>query len=142
MTEISIKINATHEQIAEIKKLSNRRMRGKLYSPRGKYLIENFGKVISEAIRESLPPDGFDDVLDSRYSENDDSLSLLTTSIEKAKIFSEETLRIFPLSHSELSQDEVNRLRTIVKSCSYIGFRRGYLQGHADATPPDPELKA
>lgn len=70
-----------------------------------------------------------EDVIDGRGEDD----GLLSYAIELAKLFSEETLRIFPMSHPDLPQDEVDRLRTIVKSCNYIGFRRGYLQGYADA---------
>lgn len=48
---ISVVLKATPEQIAEVQKLSNKRVPGKPYSPRGKYLIEHFGKEIAEEIR-------------------------------------------------------------------------------------------
>lgn len=145
MKKISLKINATPIQIAEMQVLKEAskdsdkadRTGGIL----GKYLISNFGAEISKAIFDSIPPEGFDDILDSREIsvEDDGSLSLLTTAIEKAKVFSEETVRIYPLFHPDLPGDEIERMRTIVKSCSHIGFRRGYLEGHADAKQQEHE---
>ncbi|MTV59175.1 hypothetical protein GM547_14115, partial [Streptococcus pneumoniae] len=65
----------------------------------GQYLVTNFGAEISQAIFDSIPPEGFDDVLDSRDTEDDGSMSLLTRAIEKARAFSEESLRVFPVFH-------------------------------------------
>lgn len=79
-----------------------------------------------------------EDVIDGRGEDD----GLLSYAISQATIYSEEVLRVFPISHSDLPQDHVDRMRTIIKSCSFIGFRRGYLQGHSDATPPDPESEA
>lgn len=78
----------------------------------------------------------FDDVIDSRGKDD----GLLSHAIAQAKLFSEETLRVFPLSHPDLPQDEIDRMRTLIKSCSFIGFRRGYLQGYADALQKQPAL--
>ena len=143
MKKISIKLDVTSDQISqmqmlkEVSKDSDKadRTGGIL----GKYLISNFGAEISQAIFDSIPPEGFDDVLDSRDVEDDGSMSLLTTSIEKARAFSEENLRIFPTFHGEFPKDEIDRMRTIIESCSYIGFKRGYLEGHADAKQQDDE---
>lgn len=71
----------------------------------------------------------FEDVIDGRGEDD----GLLSYAISQAKIFSEGMLGVFPMYHSELPQDHVHRMRTIIKSCSFIGFRRGYLQGHSDA---------
>jgi len=56
--KISIKLNATKEQIEEINRLKNDKSKlyndkGLLlpYSKLGKYLIENFGEQIADAIR-------------------------------------------------------------------------------------------
>lgn len=51
--KISVLVKATPEQIAEIQKLSNKKVYGKPYSPRGKYLTEQFGKEMVEAICKS-----------------------------------------------------------------------------------------
>lgn len=141
MKKISIKLDVTSDQIVHMQMLKD--MSKKFYKADktggllGKYLVTNFGAEISQAIFDSIPPEGFDDVLDSRDVEDDGSMSLLTTSIEKARAFSEENLRVFPTFHSELPKDEIDRMRTIIESCSYIGFKRGYLEGHADAKQQD-----
>jgi hypothetical protein len=46
--KVTLKITATKEQYEEMLKLSHKRVRGKLYSPFGKYLIDNFGKQLSD----------------------------------------------------------------------------------------------
>lgn len=141
MKKISIKLDVTSDQIVHMQMLKD--MSKKFYKADktggllGKYLVTNFGAEISQAIFDSIPPEGFDDVLDSRDVEDDGSMSLLTTSIEKARAFSEENLRVFPTFHSELPKDEIDRMRTIIESCSYIGFKRGYLEGYADAKQQD-----
>lgn len=143
MKKISIKLDVTSDQIVHMQMLKD--MSKKFYKADktggllGKYLVTNFGAEISQAIFDSIPPEGFDDVLDSRDVEDDGSMSLLTTSIEKARAFSEENLRVFPTFHSELPKDEIDRMRTIIESCSYIGFKRGYLEGYADAKQQDDE---
>lgn len=48
---ITVVVKGTPEQIAEVQKLSNKRVPGKPYSPRGKYLIEHFGEQIAEECR-------------------------------------------------------------------------------------------
>ena len=119
MKKISIKLDVTSDQMLEMQTLKG--MSKKFYKADktggllGQYLVTNFGGEISHAIFDSIPPEGFDDVLDSRDAEDDGSMSLLTTSIEKAKAFSEENLRIFPTFHSELSKDEIDRMRTIIE---------------------------
>lgn len=141
MKKISIKLDVTSDQIVHMQMLKD--MSKKFYKADktggllGKYLVTNFGAEISQAIFDSIPPEGFDDVLDSRDVEDDGSMSLLTTSIEKARAFSEENLRVFPTFHSELPKDKIDRMRTIIESCSYIGFKRGYLEGYADAKQQD-----
>lgn len=77
----------------------------------------------------------FDDVIDSRGKDD----GLLSYAISQAKIFSEGMLDVFPMSHPHLPQDEVDRMRALIKSCSFIGFRRGYLQGYADAKQQEDE---
>lgn len=46
--KIELKIKATKEQYEEMLKLSHKKIRGKPYSPFGKYLIENFGEQLSD----------------------------------------------------------------------------------------------
>lgn len=141
MKKISIQLDVTSDQILEMQMLKD--MSKKFYKTDktggllGKYLVTNFGAKISQAIFDSIPPEGFDDVLDSRDVEDDGSMSLLTTSIEKARAFSEEALRVFPVFHSKLPKDDIRRMSTVIKSCSYIGFKRGYLEGYADAKQQD-----
>lgn len=54
MTKISIKINATPKQVAEMKRLEKlsypASSKPELFSPLGKYLIDNFSKELSEAL--------------------------------------------------------------------------------------------
>lgn len=78
-----------------------------------------------------------DDIIDGRGADD----GLLSHAIAQANLFSEETLRVFPLSHPDLPQDEIDRMRTLIKSCSFIGFRRGYLQGHADGNKSEGQIK-
>lgn len=139
MEKISLKINATSIQIAEMQMLKEvskdsdkaDRTGGIL----GKYIISNFGAEISKAIFDSIPPEGFDDIIDSR--EDDDGF--FSSVIEKADVFSEEMVSIFPTFHPDLTEQETKRIREIVQAYSYIGFRRGYFQGHADAKQQDNE---
>jgi hypothetical protein len=76
-----------------------------------------------------------EDVIDGRGEDD----GLLSYAISQAGVFAEEMLKVFPLSHPDLPQDEIDRMRTLIKSCSFIGFRRGYLQGHSDAKQQDNE---
>lgn len=76
-----------------------------------------------------------DDVIDSRGEDD----GLLSFAMELAKLFSEEMVSLYPIFHPDLPQDEMDRMRTIIKSCSHIGFRRGYLQGYADAKKSEDE---
>jgi hypothetical protein len=50
--EIKLKVSATREQYEEMLKLSHKRIPGKLYSPFGKYLIDNFGEQLSDSLFE------------------------------------------------------------------------------------------
>lgn len=79
-----------------------------------------------------------EDVIDGRGEDD----GLLSSAIELAKLFSEEMVSLYPIFHPDLPQDEIDRMRTIIKSCSHIGFRRGYLQGYADAKLLDQESEA
>jgi hypothetical protein len=79
--------------------------------------------------------EGFDDIIDSR--EGDDGF--FSSVIEKAGAFSDEMVSYFPKFHPDLSEQEIKRIREIVQAYSYIGFRRGYCQGHADAKQQDNE---
>jgi hypothetical protein len=48
--KIELKIKATKEQYEEMLKLSHKRVPGKLYSPFGKYLMDNFGEQLSDSL--------------------------------------------------------------------------------------------
>jgi hypothetical protein len=79
--------------------------------------------------------EGFDEIIDSRDSDD----SFFKSVIEKAGTFSDEMVSYFPTFHPDLNEQEVKRIREIVQAYSYIGFRRGYCQGHADAKQQENE---
>jgi hypothetical protein len=74
-----------------------------------------------------------EDVIDGR-GEDDGFLSAV---IEKAQVFSQEIAKIFPTLHPSLTKQEIYHIQEIVRSYSYIGYRRGYFQGHSDAKQKD-----
>lgn len=76
-----------------------------------------------------------EDVIDGRGQDD----GLLSYAISQADVFAEGMLSVFPMSHPDLPQEQIDRMRTIIKSCSFIGFRRGYLQGHSDAKQQEDE---
>jgi hypothetical protein len=74
-----------------------------------------------------------EEIIDGR-GEDDGFLSAV---IEKAQVFSQEMVKIFPTLHPSLTKQEIYHIQEIVRSYSYIGFRRGYLQGYNDAKQQD-----
>ena len=70
-----------------------------------------------------------EDVIDGRGEDD----GFLSSVIEKAQAFSDEILRIYPTFHPGISQNELDRIRTAVQAYSFVGFRRGYLEGYNDA---------
>lgn len=86
----------------------------------------NIEDVLQKPSTENLHPE---DVIDGRGEDD----GFLSSVIEKAQAFSEDMLSIYPMFHPDLPQHEVDRIRQVVQSYSYIGFRRGYLEGYNDA---------
>lgn len=80
----------------------------------------------------------FDDIIDGRGEDD----GFFSSVLAKADAFSEEMISIFPMFHPDLTEQEAKRIREIVQAYSFIGFRRGYFQGHADAKLPDQEPEA
>jgi hypothetical protein len=74
-----------------------------------------------------------EDVIDGR-GEDDGFLSAV---IEKARAFSDEILKIYPSFHPGISQDALDMIRKAVEVYSFVGFRRGYLEGFNDAKQQD-----
>jgi hypothetical protein len=86
----------------------------------------NIQDVLQKLSTENQHPE---DVIDGRGEDD----GFLSSVIEKAQAFSEDMLSIYPMFHPDLPQHEVDRIRQVVQSYSYVGFRRGYLEGYNDA---------
>lgn len=71
-----------------------------------------------------------EDIIEGAYYEDD---GLLSSAIHKAKAFSDEIVNLHPKFHPDIPQHELDRMRTIIESYSFVGFRRGYLEGYNDA---------
>lgn len=67
--KIEFKITATKEQYEEMLKLSHKKIPGKMYSPFGKYLIDNFGEQLSDALFEQHS-DAADNYYQNVYGED------------------------------------------------------------------------
>lgn len=66
-----------------------------------------------------------EDVIDGRGEDD----GFFSSVIQKAQAYSEDIASVFPKFHPQIPQDEIDR----IKSLSYIAYRRGYFDGHADA---------
>lgn len=70
-----------------------------------------------------------EDVIDGRGEDD----GFFSSVLDKAHVFSGEMVKIFPSLHPSLTKQEIYHIQEIVRSYSYIGYRRGYFQGHSDA---------
>ena len=74
-----------------------------------------------------------EDVIDGRGEDD----GFLSSVIEKARVFSDEIVSIHPTFHLGMSQEELDRIKKVVEAYSFVGFRRGYLEGFNDAKQQD-----